>query len=115
MQEWKTWITGKRINYELATPIEEDITDQTELNNSLPCNDYGIESKSDDVICGMRVLYQMNAKRTIFNNKTAIEDLKQRVTALENQLPSTSGLDTTKTYALKVVNGVYTLVEETNE
>lgn len=70
---------GKIFYYELATPVEEDITDPTELNNALPCNDYGIESKSDGVIAGMKVKYQLNPLRTIFNNKEDVTGLKTLV------------------------------------
>lgn len=99
---------GTTMNYELATPIETDMSGD-ELDTNIPENDYGVERKvsvSGNMFSGSAttIFYQDNVLRQIYNNKSAIDNLQEEVATkqdamqnLSDQITDVAGL----TYAVK--------------
>ena len=90
---FKSAMNGKTLNYELATPIETDMSGD-ELVTNIPENDYGVERKvpvSGNMFSGSAttLFYQDNPLRQIYNNKSSIDKLQ---TDLSNEETTRSAL-----------------------
>ena len=109
LSEFKAAMSGVILNYELATPIETDMTGD-ELDTNIPENDYGVERKvplSGNMFSGSSttIFYQDNVLRQIFNNKTAIDNLQEKVNNIEARIPTAPTTDGTYTLKAVVSNG----------
>ena len=87
VETFKAAMSGVYLNYELATPIETDMTGD-ELDTNIPENDYGVERKvpvSGNMFSGSSttIFYQDNVLRQIYNNKTSIDNLQGELTIEE--------------------------------
>ena len=72
-------LTGKTIQYELATKVTTAMSDAERLNNAYDCNDYGNETMfngDDESVACLDVLYQKNLARQIVNNQDEIAAIK---------------------------------------
>ena len=109
---FKTAMSGVILNYELATPVETDMTGD-ELGTNIPENDYGVERKvplSGNMFSGSAttIFYQDNVLRQIYNNKTSIDNLQGEVNNIEARIPTAPTTDGTYTLKAVVSNGVVT-------
>lgn len=120
---FKTAMTGEYLVYELATPTTEQGTPYTELQK---VDDWGTEefvtAEGNIVPVGHESDYFANLRDKLQNlpgNASADGDYIVRQTGSQmilvpvpTELPSRSALASSKTYALKVVNGTLQWVEE---
>lgn len=109
---FKAAMSGVYLNYELATPIETDMTGD-ELDTNIPENDYGVERKvplSGNMFSGSSttIFYQDNVLRQIYNNKTSIDNLQEELNTIEARIPTAPTTDGTYTLKAVVSNGVVT-------
>lgn len=78
-------LTGKTVQYELATKITTSMSEAERLTNAYDCNDYGNEAMfngDDESVACLDVLYQKNLSRQIVNNQDEIAAIKVYVKPL---------------------------------